>query len=92
VDISREAGRYFQTSWVGRGAAFGDMDNDGDVDILITNNNQRALLLRNEIGNRNNWIILKLASRHQGRDAIGARVKVVAGDLTQIEEVRSGSS
>ncbi len=91
-DISQQAGQFFQTSWVGRGAAFGDVDNDGDIDILVTNCNQRALLLRNETGNRNNWIMLKLASRHRGRDAIGAKVKVVASDLMQIEEARSGSS
>ncbi|HWP43746.1 MAG TPA: CRTAC1 family protein [Blastocatellia bacterium] len=92
VEITSRAGAYFQTRWVGRGAAFGDIDNDGDLDILVTNCNQRALLLRNEVGNKNNWITLKLASRHRGRDAIGALVKLVTDRSAQVEEVRSGTS
>ncbi len=61
---------------VGRGAAFGDIDNDGDTDVLVTNNNGPAKLLVNQIGNRNHWLGLRLVGRN-GRDMLGARVEVV---------------
>ena len=61
---------------VGRGAAFGDIDNDGDTDVLVTNNNGPAKLFLNEVGNRNHWLGLKLVGKN-GRDMLGARVEVV---------------
>ena len=83
-----------------RGAAFGDYDNDGDVDILLTNLDDRPSLLRNEGGNRNHWVTLRLVGRVVGRlvgrksnrDAIGARITAEIGDRTQTTEVRSGGS
>lgn len=60
---------------VGRGAAFGDIDNDGDTDVLVTNNNGPAKLFVNKIGNRNHWLGLKLVGKN-GRDMLGARVEV----------------
>ena len=61
---------------VGRGAAFGDIDNDGDTDVLVTNNNGPAKLLINQVGNRNHWLGLRLVGKN-GRDMLGTRVEVV---------------
>ncbi|HQR38693.1 MAG TPA: CRTAC1 family protein [Blastocatellia bacterium] len=91
ADVSSKSGAFFQTVWVGRGTAFGDIDNDGDVDVLVMNNNQRAVLLKNEVGSQKHWITLKVLDR-RNRDAIGARVTVTAGDLVQVAEVRAGAS
>jgi hypothetical protein len=78
------AGDVFRKDWAGRGAAFGDLDNDGDVDVVVSNVGQQAVVLRNEGGNRNQWLGLRLAGRKSNRDGIGARVKVVsASGLTQ---------
>src|SRR5260370_35469233 len=75
-----------------RGAAFGDYDNDGDVDVLILNMNDLPSLLRNDGGNKQNWIKIKLIGTKCNRTAIGARVRAVVGNHSQIDEVRSGSS
>jgi enediyne biosynthesis protein E4 len=61
---------------VGRGAAFGDIDNDGDTDVLVTNNNGSAKLLMNQVGNRNHWLGLRLVGKN-GRDMLGTRVEIV---------------
>lgn len=74
-----------------RGAAFGDVDNDGDVDIVVSNMNNAPTVLRNDGGNARRWLRLQLVGTHCNRDAIGARATVVTGDLTQIREVKSGS-
>lgn len=92
TDVSAKLGRDFQIARVGRGAAFGDYDNDGDLDVLISNNNQAAKLFRNDGGNRNNWLKIKTIGTKSNRDGIGTRIKVVAGSLVQIEEVRSADS
>ena len=77
---------------VSRGAAFGDYDNDGDFDILVTNWNQPANLLRNETGNLNNWVQIKAIGQKSNRSGIGTRIKIVTGDLTQYQEIQSGGS
>jgi enediyne biosynthesis protein E4 len=64
---------------VGRGAAFGDVDNDGDTDFLVTNNNGPARLFLNQVGNRNHWLGLRLVGK-AGRDMLGAQVEIVVGD------------
>ncbi len=72
------AGEVFQKEWAGRGAAFGDIDNDGDTDIVVSNAGQKAYVLRNDGGNRKNWIAIETVGTKSNRDGIGARVKVVS--------------
>ncbi len=79
-DVTRRAGRVFQTLDVSRGAAFGDVDNDGDIDVLVANNNGNVRLLINNVGNRNHWIGLRLVGRPVNRDMLGARVGIVRED------------
>jgi hypothetical protein len=78
------AGEPFKKEWAGRGAAFGDLDNDGDVDAVLSNVGQPAVVLRNEGGNNNGWLGIRMVGRASNRDGIGARVTVVsASGLTQ---------
>jgi len=79
-DVTDRAGEPFAISEVSRGMAIGDVDNDGDEDVLITNNNGPARLLINEVGNRNHWIGLRVIDATGIRDGIGARVEVVRKD------------
>jgi hypothetical protein len=91
-DASAEAGPWFSSRHVGRGAAFGDIDNDGDLDILLVPNEGPVALLRNEGGNRENWLQLRLQGRSSNRDGIGARIDVTAGARTTRHELRSAYS
>lgn len=90
-DNTFEAAEVTLPPKVSRGAAFGDIDNDGDVDIVVTNLKGAPTVLRNEGGNAGRWLSVRLVGTHCARDAIGTRVTVVAGELTQIREVKSGS-
>jgi len=92
TDVSRSVGPYFDTRSVARGLATGDLDNDGDLDFFALNIDQPSLLLRNDGGNRNNWLTLKLTGTKSNRDGVGARVTVRCGDLTQVAEMMSASS
>lgn len=92
VDVTAQMGEGFSLRKTSRAAAFGDYDNDGDIDILVTNWNQTVDLLRNEGGNQNNWIQVKAIGTKSNRSAIGARIKVVAGEHTQYAEVKSSGS
>jgi hypothetical protein len=91
-DVSSEMGAAISAVFSSRGCAFGDYDNDGDVDVLILNMNDYPSLLRNDGGNKKNWISLKLIGTQCNRSAIGARVRVVTGKHSQIDEVHTGTS
>jgi len=88
-DVSLEHGRYFNEEHVGRAACVGDYDNDGDLDIFIVNLNSRAVFLRNNKGNQNNWIMLNLEGTTSNGEGIGARVKITSGGKTQIAQKKT---
>jgi hypothetical protein len=87
-----QQGDSLGTSQVSRGAGIGDFDGDGDLDLFITNLNARPVLLRNEFGNRHNWLNVQLAGTGANRDAIGARIYLFAAGHRQVREVLAGSS
>jgi hypothetical protein len=91
-DARSQSGPGFGVEKVGRTIVAGDVDNDGDLDLLVTNNGGTADLLRNDGGNRGNSLLLRLIGTTSNRDAIGARVRVTTGSRAQIREVTSGSS
>jgi hypothetical protein len=91
-DVSAQMGPGIAQNYSSRGAAFGDYDNDGDIDVLVLNMNDPPSLLRNDGGNRHNWIKIKLIGTRCNRTAIGARVQVSIAGHTQMDEVHSGDS
>ena len=91
-DVSAQMGPGISQRYSSRGAAFGDFDNDGDIDVLVLNMNDPPSLLRNDGGNQNNWIKIKLIGTRCNRTAIGARARVVTGKHAQIDEVHTGGS
>jgi hypothetical protein len=91
-DVSAKAGPGITATRVSRGCAFGDFDNDGDVDVVVNNIDGVPSLLRNDGGTRNNSILVKCVGTKSNRSGIGARVKVTAENHVQIDEVMSGGS
>ena len=91
-ELTNEAGTAVQEAHNSRGCAFGDFDNDGDIDILVINLNEPPSLLRNDVAGSNLWLKVKLVGTKSNRSAIGARVVVKAGESTQTQEVQSQSS
>lgn len=91
-DVSSVSGDGLQRLNVGRGAAFGDYDNDGDVDIVVVSNGEPAVLLRNDGGNARHSITIRLHGVRSNRFGIGARVTVDTGNLHQMQEVGVGVS
>ncbi len=89
---TRDAGRYFETRHVGRAAAFGDLDDDGDIDIVVNHKDSPPALLRNETKTDHHWVRLDLRGRQSNRDAIGTRIKVEAGPLTIYRQRKGGVS
>jgi enediyne biosynthesis protein E4 len=92
LEVASSAGSALSVPQVGRGAAWGDYDNDGDLDVLLTANGGRARLLRNDRANGNGWLKLQLEGRPSNRNAFGARVQVWARGQMMTRTVKSGSS
>jgi enediyne biosynthesis protein E4 len=91
-ELVEQAGPGVAAPHCGRGCAFGDFDNDGDVDILVVNMNEPPSLLRNDLGGTHHWLKIKLAGTKSNRSGIGARVLVRYGSKLQAQEVLSQSS
>jgi hypothetical protein len=89
-NVSRRCGDGLQLRLSGRGAAFGDLDNDGRIDVVVLNSRREPTILRNDSPGGNHWLQVALRGVQCNRAAIGTRVRIVAGDLVQIDEVRSG--
>ena len=93
TDVTAESGPGLALQRSSRGSAVGDLDNDGDLDLVVSNVGDSVDILRNDGGHRSgNWINLKLVGTASNRAAIGTRVLVKAGAHSQVREVRSGSS
>jgi hypothetical protein len=92
AEVGRTSGEPFQDRYVGRGAAWGDVDNDGRLDVVMTTNNGPAYLWRNVTQNGGHWLTVRLRGRRTNADGIGARVTVTAGGKTRSARVRTGSS
>jgi len=92
TEVTKIAGSGFQTPYAGRGAAFADFANDGFMDIVVGNNDDPPLLLHNSGGNGNHFVNFKLVGTKSNRDAMGARIRLQTGSLSQIREIAGGGS
>jgi hypothetical protein len=92
VDVSADSGAIFQQSWLGRGMAVGDIDNDGRVDAVVTTNDGPIHILHNETPTQNHWLTLKLVGHKSNRDAIGAEIKLVTTKGPQFANVSTAGS
>jgi len=90
IDVSDKSGNGMNVKLSSRGAGFDDLDNDGDVDVVILNSRREPTILRNDSPSKGHWLQIRLRGVKTNRDGIGAHVKVAAGDLTLIDEVHSG--
>jgi enediyne biosynthesis protein E4 len=92
VDLSAAAGSAFKEPWIGRGMAFGDIDNDGRLDAVISTNDGPVHILHNETPPRNHWLMLKLVGHRSNRDAIGAEAKLTTSQGIQFQTVTTAGS
>lgn len=90
-DMTESYGPWFREKSVARGLAVLDFDNDGDLDFVLLNIDQRSQLIRNDGGNSNHWLMVDLIGQSSNRDAIGAQVTIRAGDMLRIEEKRTAT-
>jgi hypothetical protein len=90
TNISTSAGTGMRVKLSSRGAAFDDLDNDGDIDVVILNSRREPTILRNDTSPRGHWLQVRLRGTKTNRDGVGARVKVVTDDLVLVDEVHSG--
>jgi hypothetical protein len=92
VDVSDELGPALEKLYVGRGLAFADYDDDGDIDVAVSSSGRRPVLLRNDGGNRQAWLRVRLQGTTSNRDGVGAKVWLYAGGGTQFQQVRAGTA
>ncbi len=92
MEVSSRMGPVFRRAYAGRGLATGDLDNDGDVDLVIINNGQPPVIARNDGGNRNAWIGLRLIGKDGNRDAVGARIRYRVGGRDRYHFQTGGAS
>ena len=92
VNVSDQCGDGLDAKLSSRGAACDDLDDDGDGDVVVLNSRREPTILCNDSPPENHWIQVRLRGTSTNRDGVGARVKVTAGDVTQIDEVHSGRS
>jgi hypothetical protein len=92
TDVGKASGNAFATPYVGRGVAFADFDNDGFMDVVVANNGDVPLLMHNSGGNGNHFLNFRLTGTKSNPDAMGARIRVVAGTMSQIREIAGGGS
>jgi hypothetical protein len=90
TDVSSRSGDGMLVKRCSRGAGFDDLDNDGDIDVVVLNSRREPTILRNDSPRDNHWLQIRLLGTQANRDGVGTRVTVVAGDLVQIDEVHSG--
>ncbi len=91
-NVSSTSGEVFKGEWASRGLSVGDYDNDGDLDVLVINNGEAPLLLRNEGGNRNNWLGLQLISTKSNPESVGAMITWEAGGVKRSRLKTAGGS
>lgn len=92
INVSEQSGDGMKVTLSSRGAGFDDLDNDGDVDVVILNSRRESTVLRNDSNPKGHWLQIRLRGIKTNRDGVGAHVKVTAGDLVLIDEVHSGRS
>ncbi|HJT70621.1 MAG TPA: CRTAC1 family protein, partial [Terriglobales bacterium] len=91
-NVTAQLGPDLLAPRVSRGAAVGDYNNDGNLDILVSNNGEAPQLLRNDGGNEHHWLEILLIGTKSNRDGVGARVKLTAGDLVSYDQRKGGMS